>query len=1322
MRLYSKHIYSLFFYCFLAINGLHAQLEISKPVLQWNQEGITIRLKDELNHPFFSWPMTALQYQIDFGANGILEKELGLIETSSGKNQPFQLVDQELKNGRIQKATLVFLSDLPTGGNKLFRLASAINRPINLTTTETTIVTVDKTETGYILSNCKIKIEIPSPKEIKITAPIKRYGNSSKWLGYGEMPTSLSVSKMTVTELSNGPVQAIYQIIYDLPPNKKYVVKLKLTAGMEFVEMDETMNGFDIKENAIWKMVWNGIALDHRYASTRGEKIDNKKNGFENIAWEPMEGLPSNPTADKHPLADIDQRNASDGKLPFRIAPYDNWMTWWRLPTAAFWSEKEDLTIGLFIKDMEKWNDGLYSLWGSKGNLNIYFHWNKNVLDYTFSLVNGTRSTALTAYTHVKDKELINKNNNAQAYVDYLRHWYGWTSLDKVKDWTLDYAAKETGYPRYFKPENSSPTTTLSVLENSLSNALKGISSGTERINGPNPVGSRIYYDIITPAFDLNAANMNPEQYKRLRAWYLFVAYLYMDETLMPMRTMLSGHPNFLGDIKGTVGMAAFLFPKHPQANLMADHFEKFVQLNLNYSIRPAVPAWEALGGRWTENLATYTWAAIKPMLRTSYLLHHDYDGKNRFMQSGVSMYGNWLLNAISSPLINKNNRRVYPPQGAHAHAYGEGPPNALRLLAQETTNFDPLLSEHIFWITTAEDNPFESNKDKDKPWGEMLKGQWASNHGTNPHLKSEKFTGYGFVLRSGFGTKDEMFVNLQQIDEGPNYRWGRAANGGNGVVYYYAQGKRYSHNGTEDVGDGPFGDVERISNFGVKKAGGYRSMGPYRSVGRNELTEPLYDFGFAQFATVKGNADIANDYRSRSVLQSGADYIAVYDDVANETMDGRFSWFVGTEDSFPSIFQVQPGANFVDADIKPSKSNYHKDPDVMPTKGRYYDGKGSFLTIITHKSDVKVTKASFGCIVEKSNNAVDFIFRSAKTIVYQKDEMSFTGTAGIIQKINEKTFAAALFNGSSIAIPGVKVDLGLDNQAAIGLKTLATGFGGQYQSRKSSTALFTSSQANLVFYLDGIVVAGKSPLQVTISAGKHTWQWISAGYVPEPTTIIGTEIKSKSVTLNWTPVSGATAYQLEMSKDGGENWTISKENILGTNVSLSDLANGSKIHLRVLTIGKGGNGAPSNEYPAYISDQIPHAPEGLKLDLNGPQIKITWGQILGAGQYQLYRRVKTASGKTDFQKIYTGIDQLFIDPKPSNGIIYEYVVTALNGNGESQYSSVADTDPASFLNWEPKAGEGFRRDTEDHENGFIEFDPFQEDKKPILTYPINKK
>lgn len=42
-----------------------------------------------------------------------------------------------------------------------------------------------------------------------------------------------------------------------------------------------------------------------------------------------------------HPKTNVDQRNKEDGILPFRLSSYHNWMTWWRLHTAAFWSEKQ---------------------------------------------------------------------------------------------------------------------------------------------------------------------------------------------------------------------------------------------------------------------------------------------------------------------------------------------------------------------------------------------------------------------------------------------------------------------------------------------------------------------------------------------------------------------------------------------------------------------------------------------------------------------------------------------------------------------------------------------------------------------------------------------------------------------------------------------------------------------------------------------------------------------------------------------------------------------------------------------------------------------
>ncbi len=62
--------------------------------------------------------------------------------------------------------------------------------------------------------------------------------------------------------------------------------------------------------------------------------------------------------------------------------------------------------------------------------------------------------------------------------------------------------------------------------------------------------------------------------------------------------------------------------------------------------------------------------------------------------------------------------------------------------------------------------------------------------------------------------------------------------------------------------------------------------------------------------------------------------------------------------------------------------------------------------------------------------------------------------------------------------------------------------------------------------------------------------------------------------------------------------------------------------------------------------------------------------------------------------------------------------VTAVSDNGESVPSTLGDTDPARLIHWDPKPGEGFRRDTRSHENGYPEYNHWVEERMPILAYP----
>jgi hypothetical protein len=100
----------------------------------------------------------------------------------------------------------------------------------------------------------------------------------------------------------------------------------------------------------------------------------------------------------------------------------------------------------------------------------------------------------------------------------------------------------------------------------------------------------------------------------------------------------------------------------------------------------------------------------------------------------------------------------------------------------------------------------------------------------------------------------------------------------------------------------------------------------------------------------------------------------------------------------------------------------------------------------------------------------------------------------------------------------------------------------------------------------------------------------------------------------------------------------------------------------------------------------------------------LSWGEVLGVSEYRLYARSK---GEQTFQLLYAGRDRALTDKRPGivaayavpgqagDGgpqVIMEYCVASFNGNGEGKRSPLADSDPASWRNWDPMPGEPFRR------------------------------
>ena len=388
---------------------------------------------------------------------------------------------------------------------------------------------------------------------------------------------------------------------------------------------------------------------------------------------------------------------------------------------------------------------------------------------------------------------------------------------------------------------------------------------------------------------------------------------------------------------------------------------------------------------------------------------------------------GDYLVGILTSPQSNDNHapwtsapqtwengfKRIHPPQGAHSSKRGAAGP--MYLIGDQLRKFRPLTAEHMMWgAFPAAGKGFEERACQNVP---------VVDRGTNPHLKSAKYTGYGIVLRAGVDTPDEISIFLQQVDKGPNYRWGYANQNGSGDIYYYAGGKSYSGHEREEAGDGHVDDAMFTCNTGV-----YKNW-HFSSVGMNELIRPFYNLGCAQFAEVvpEGGAGAYSwpEYQGRSVMLVGTDYIITHDRIL-ESCGTRFAWNICADDEMPFIHPIRGGEDSINLTVP--KSGF-----VRGSLSTMIKGGGSHVALVTHRADVRILPGKrvrgqppLPYVHVKTAASDDYVFETDDDVDYTDGKMSFAGKAGVIRhRLNGDT-EVSLFHGRQIGSEGVS--LAVDN------------------------------------------------------------------------------------------------------------------------------------------------------------------------------------------------------------------------------------------------------------------------------------------------------
>ncbi|MER6946013.1 fibronectin type III domain-containing protein [Nonomuraea sp. NPDC000554] len=1292
---------------------------MSGKVTPWpaDADRVVFRLHDPIGHPEFAWPRTLLRFAVRWQRPSVRVEELRLAD-DTGKPVPFQPAEVVEEDGLAVSAVICFFGALAPGQTRAYVLSGGTpavpDRPVRVTSSDEHVV----------LDSGALQVRLPASQAADGVAPgpVTAWNRGRGWVGRSEVRGG--VERVGARLVESGPLFADYEIVYDFAHGARYTATVRCLQGCDFVEISEEMAGFD-DAGASWELSWTGCSPTHRFSSAwpgsqnAADHLDPESP--ETYRWLGIdEPLTLGGSGEDPNFSGPGGTERPDEDYLFTIGPYGPSFAWGVRPHAAFWDVRTDDAMAVFIRDHARWDDRSYASWASSDLLQIRFRHAEGVLRWTWPLRTGTRSTGIACYDHEQDREVLRRQEDGAAYQSTyardLQHRQGTLSLDRVKDWNLAYDGRRPGR---VAAEGEFATTgdfLAALFEGDEGPRL--IARGVNDLAGYLNIGQRPLYDRFLDGYDRLGERLSAEQRRRVDALLLLTAYVSANEEMTPILRMFGGHPNFLADGKAALACLAWLFPDHEAAPAWLDQFGKAAELAARFHTRPALPGRESSAGRWTESLSTYVWAFLRPMTLGNALARRT-DGRNRLATPEFAAVGDWLVNALTAPILTRDEptpgngaSRLHPAQGAHAF-WPRRPPIEMRLLGEALRAYRPLVAEHLLWGGDASAKHLDSRPGAPDPWRPLVES--AGNAGTNPRLRSSKYTGYGVTLRADVDRPSEVAVFLQQVDHGPNYRWGVADDNGSGHIYYYAAGRAYSGHGPEDAGDRRVPDATFTTSCAVWQDGAFRS------IGQNTLDRPFHDLGWAQFAELVPHADspVALAYRSRSVLLMGADYIATYDAFAPHQRT-VWTWSTLTKsnghdaNSFACLPDRMPFVHVVRGVRRDGELDGEM---VTPTsrilrlEGRPEGGDGDTLAIVSHRDDLTVDPEAttpWGARI-RTPHSVDHVFRYEREVDVAEDGLRFRGTAGAIRLRHDGRRQLALFHGTLIGAGDVTLTTG-DPELGISLDYREPrAIEGTYVTRRPAKALLrvAGGLGDAEVFVDGAPArafrVSDEELSVELPEGRHRWELTEGAPRPVPSRVVRTESVSGGAVVHFTRVAAAGSYAIQLSTDNGTTWeTVGSAR--RSPYPLHGLTNGAKYHVRVVA----GNGTrrsdPGPDYPIYATGERPPAPDGLKLRPADGSVTATWGEVLGASRYRLYRRRK---GDVGFREVFAGLafshrdDVAGVVPgfaEPSSGelppgiTVYEYAVAAENGNGVGPESPPVDTDPRSWRHWEPPVEAAFRR------------------------------
>ncbi len=813
------------------------------------QAAMTFTLKEYLHK---TWTNELVTYTVKLPASQA--KSLTLIGPD-GKAVPVQITPTE--RGR---AWVGFIVDkLPADGAVTYTLKKG--KPIGGNLAE-------GSSFDSVMDNGIIKVKIGTPLSAftsdsiplsQVAYPLFTVQRHDSPVSYSaRLRGDLLIEAISTKCLLNGPISAVYQISIKFPTGF-YNVQVRLDKGQSIVQMRERFDTpKDVAEKAFLSFDLSSIKPDRVATEIR--------------TWRKRSDAKTNALGADYKL-DFDE-----ARKEMSILAYVNW---WpetaRRATFYNSAQPDGDAISILPANVGYWRNpmGMYVMTepGGKVRLDLPLYidqdWVRDGVEwgnpyYTGKVEAGwLRTAGRRAWVlHVDSKDNVFPKEGRSSVLEAVRQYCD-LPLNKVKDWTLDWPTDpKVTYPRlYVEPGkleeirqrvkenprwltrfgqyNNRPISYAIMQDpkigddllhaksspgwnvpNDAQGALNSLRSLVEKYlefgymgfaapNNAAPMLELIKFDAA-----MSVATATPAEKMEMRRLMAFIANVVYDQDWHSTQSGVHlGNPNMPPRQEHHLGVASVVLPDHPLAKAWRARGESEAKRELDDMVREA--------GTWRECPHYQYEAAMYPMFQSAVPIAYA-GGQNVFKNPKMKATWDYLLN-ISTPNDPRFGTRLVP-------AFGNGSWEQAPLfgwLANLTKADDPAFSKRMQWM-----------------WLEQGKPDWMQFSETmlNPTLPAEQptltsmnYPGFGAILRSGFPSKEEVWVAFRAGDNVEHYNYGDQNS-----FMYYAKG------------------APLVIQFGSQYTPYFRGAWYFNrvSIGHREVKPGL--FGGTEFASAAGNEDYA--------------------------------------------------------------------------------------------------------------------------------------------------------------------------------------------------------------------------------------------------------------------------------------------------------------------------------------------------------------------------------------------------------------------------------------------------------------------------------